>query len=92
MHTKDFLAQELRKAGLQDMAAKAAEGYYHDYLSPLDSPAIALMDDLAKAGTPPARALRRRHLDGEFDASDQEGEDWMRSKEGQDTLNSLIRK
>ena len=29
MHTKDFLAGELSKAGLTHMADMAREGYYH---------------------------------------------------------------
>lgn len=37
-HTKDILAKELTKAGLEGMAKKASEGYYHDYLSPLAMP------------------------------------------------------
>lgn len=74
MHTKDFLAGELRKAGLEDMAAKAETGYYHDFLSPLATPAIQLASDLAEAGTPAALALRVRHMNGEFDASDEEGD------------------
>jgi hypothetical protein len=92
MHTKDFLAQELRKAGLQDMAAKAATGYYHDYLSPLDLPNFQLDADLVAAGTPQAMALRARFHDGEFDASMEESEQWANSKEGQAALQSLIRK
>lgn len=92
MHSKDFLAQELRNAGLDEMATRAASGWYHDYLSPLALPSIQLANDLEQAGTPQALALRTRHLDGEFDATEQESDDWMRSQDGQDTLNSLIRK
>ena len=33
MHTKDILADALRDAGLPTMAARAAEGYYHDSVS-----------------------------------------------------------
>ena len=48
MHTKDILARELTKAGLSEMAAKAAIGDYHDFLSPLarlacNSPKTCLM-------------------------------------------------
>lgn len=91
MHSKDFLAQELRAAGLDAMADKAATGWYHDYLSPLDAPAITLADDLAVAGTPAAMALRKRHLNGEFDATKEESDDWARSPEGQETFDRLIR-
>ena len=42
-HTKDYLAQELRAAGLNAMADKAATGYYHDFLSPLALPETQLL-------------------------------------------------
>jgi hypothetical protein len=89
MHTKDFLAQELRKAGLDEMADKAATGYYHDYLSPLDTPCLQLASDLVRAGTPQALALRGRHLRGEFDASKEESDEWMKSPDGQAALEQL---
>jgi hypothetical protein len=83
MHTKDILATELTKAGLPEMAAKAATGYYHDFLSPLAMPEMQLAADLAAAGTPAALALRERHLNGEFDASVEESDEWAASPEGQ---------
>lgn len=42
MHTKDKLANALRNAGLDAMAKLAADGMYHDFLSPLPDPATAL--------------------------------------------------
>ena len=89
MHTKDILSQELRKAGLTEMADKAAQGYYHDFLSPMDMPAVELANDLAKAGTPEALLLRERHLDGEFDASAEESEEWINSEEGKAIMSRL---
>jgi len=91
MHTKDKLAQALTEAGLHEMAAKAAEGWYHDFLSPLDLPEMQLDADLYAAGTPEALALRRRHHDGEFDASVEESDEWAKSAEGQETLRRIIR-
>jgi len=101
MHTKDMLANELRKVGLTDMADRAAQGYYHDYLSPLATPSIMLANDLAVAarkaqdGGFPAIdiiALRQRHLNGDFDASKEEGDDWAESPDGQDAFQLLMRK
>lgn len=89
MHTKDKLAAELHKAGLGNMAVLAAQGYYHDYLSPLATPCMQLAEDLHKAGTPAALALRDRHLNGEFDASPEEGEEWFQ-REGKHSLMSDI--
>ena len=92
MHTKDFLSQQLRAAGLDAMADKAATGYYHDYLSPLDTPDLQLFQDLTDAGTDAALKLRARHVHGAFDASLEEGEEWMASQEGQQAVASLARK
>lgn len=92
MHTKDMLADELRKIGLTEMADKASTGYYHDFLSPLDLPEMQLMADLAKAGTPEALALRKRAMNGEFDASSEESEEWAKSADGQDAFNRLLGK
>lgn len=92
MHTKDILAAELTKAELPEMAAKAATGYYHDYLSPLPMPCLQLAEDLAKVGTPAALALRGRHLNGEFDATSAEGDAWAASPDGQETFSHLVRR
>lgn len=90
-HTKDILADELEKAGLTEMAAAARTGYYHDFLSPLDTPCLQLAADLAEVGTPAALAVRERHLDGEFDASTEESEEWMNSSDGREAVRSLLR-
>jgi hypothetical protein len=91
MHTKDVLANELRAAGLDEMAEKAATGYYHDFLSPLATPCVQLAHDLHAAGTSAAMALYRRHMNGEFDASLEESEEWARSPDGQDAFGKLVR-
>lgn len=89
MHTKDILAAELHKAGLGNMAVLAAQGHYHDFLSPLATPCIQLAEDLRKAGTPAALALLERHMNGDFDASKEESEEWWKS-EGKHALMSDI--
>lgn len=90
MHTKDILADELRKAGLPEMADKAATGYYHDYLSPLATPALQLLQDLQAAGTPAALALAERHTNGEFDATKEESDDWANSPDGKAAFAKLV--
>lgn len=92
MHTKDILATALREAGLNEMADKAATGYYHDFLSPLDLPEMQLDADLVAVGTPEAMALRKRHHNGDFDASTEESEEWADSPDGQDAIRRLIRR
>lgn len=91
MHTKDILATELVKALLPEMAMKASTGYYHDFLSPLDAPCLELAADLAKSGTPATLALLRRHLNGEFDATKEESDDWAESLDGQAAFKSLLK-
>jgi len=70
------LSAELRKVGLHDMADRAAEGYYDDFMSPLAAPAMQLAGDLAKAAKAEddkakreaIMLLRQRHVvHGEFD-------------------------
>lgn len=90
MHSKDFLADELRKADLSEMANKAATGYYHDFLSPLDLPVMQLAADLVQAGTPAALALRQRAINGEFDATSEESDEWATSADGQATFDALV--
>ena len=92
MHTKDILATELHKAGLVDMAMKAKQGYYHDYLSPLDFPCLQLSEDLMSAGTAAALALCDRHINGEFKPSSKEANDWAESLEGKEIFAELIGK
>jgi hypothetical protein len=92
MHTKDNLAAELTKAGLAEMSAKATEGYYHDYLSPLALPCQQLVSDLHRVGTPEARELAIRAMNGEFDANAEEADDWARSTEGKETFRQLVRR
>lgn len=92
MHTKDFLAQELIKAGLGELARKAALGHYHDFLSQEDFPSLVLEKDLRDVGTPEAEALRQRHLNGEFDATYEESTAWAESYEGKAAMQELIKK
>jgi ribosomal protein L37E len=97
MHTKDMLAAALREVRLHTMADKAATGYYHDFLSPLDLPEMQLITELGVAATArPAQAaaimeLRDRVMDGDFDASVEESEEWAASAEGQETFRKLAK-
>lgn len=84
-HSAMKLAAALRLAGLDDMADRAATGWYHDYLSPLDFPDLTLLEELTAAadfGNVAAIALRARHLQGDFDATKAESDAWARSPEG----------
>lgn len=95
MHTKDMLADALLDIGLVDMSLKARDGYYHDFLSPLELPEIALVTALGAAATenPDKReaieAVRQRVINGDFDASEEESDEWAASEEGQETMRQL---
>jgi hypothetical protein len=91
MHTKDKLALALMESGLHEMAARAATGYYHDFLSPLPLPEMQLAYDLGRVGTPGATALCERVSNGEFDASIEESDAWAASAEGQEAFRGLMR-
>jgi hypothetical protein len=97
MHTKDMLAEELEKLGLTPMVAAARDGYYHDYLSPLAMPELQLINDLAEAASKRPEqsgaimALRRRVINGEFDATAAESDEWAASPEGQETFGKLMK-
>jgi len=96
MHTKDLLADALAAVGLDAMADQARAGFYHDYLSPLDFPEMQLVEDLKnmadlKPNKDEILELRDRVMDGEYDASIEESEEWAASQDGQDTFRKLIR-
>lgn len=98
-HTKDKLASALRELGLDDMANRAASGWYDDYVSPLDNPILTLVDDLAVAAATDNGAkrtaivaLRERVKEGDFDGTTEESEAWANSPEGQEALKLLLRK
>ncbi len=100
--TYDYLAQELDKVGLTEMAARAREAYYHDFLSPLALPEMQLERDLHEAVSATLAAgdkerafaielLRQAHMQGEFDASKEESDEWAASSEGQEAFDMLIK-
>ena len=96
--TSQHLADELKAAGFELLAERAAMDEFHDYLSPHDMPAAVLdhalyflINDstLPEALREAAGHLRNRHHNGEFDASDEEGDDWAASEEGQAAFKAL---
>lgn len=94
VHTKDKLARALTDVGLPEMAGLAAQGYYHDYLSPLDLPELTLIGDLEVAASKVRNStaimnLRKRVMNGDFDASKEESDEWAASEEGRDAFRRL---
>ena len=75
MHTTEKLARELEKAGAPtDMILKARVGDYDDYKCRSATPIIDLVRDLTRAGLPD---LAQRAMNGEFDGSREEAEEWF---------------
>jgi hypothetical protein len=73
--TSERLAQALHAHGLFNMEAKARDGFYDDYKSPLATPIVQLVRDLQAQGQ---HDLAKRAMNGEFDASREEAEDWAK--------------
>jgi hypothetical protein len=92
MHSKDHLADALREAGLPEMAGLAAEGYYHDFLSPLVMPEKQLVSDLTMIGSPAALVLCERVKQGDFDPSDEESDAWASSPDGHAAMQASFAK
>ena len=91
-HSCHKLARALRLAGLEGMAVQAEQGYYHDFLSQLTFPCHQLLEDLRVAernGNLAATALIARHLNGDFDATPEESEEWANSRDGQEAMSGL---
>jgi hypothetical protein len=84
------LSAALQEAGLDDMAKRAAAGHYNEFFGPLDTPMLTLIEELHKAGSAPALALRLRVMDGDYDADFEESEEWAKSEGGQSAFNSLL--
>jgi hypothetical protein len=97
--TSEKLAVELDNLGLAQLAARARTDEFHDFKSPHDMPESYLINLLfhsAKAEPDPIisamiHALRLRVINGDFDASLEESDEWAASEEGQDTFRRLIR-
>ncbi len=90
--TSQKLADDLRAAGLEDLAKRAEADEFHDFLSERATPSMDLAEELVAAD---AREILTRHLSGEYDASLEESDEWAQSPEGQETfkifLGSLMR-
>lgn len=82
------------------MIDRAERGYYHDYLSPLAMPELALVSELRGLAAHPSLTVSSRRLclaladaviRGEHDASPAEADEWAASPEGQATMAELLR-
>jgi hypothetical protein len=95
------LAAALREIGLETLAQDAEKDFYHDFSSPYPLPEMVLVRELqiesTKCGSDQndkrikIMALRRRVIDGEFDATIEESDAWAASPEGQEAFSRLVR-
>jgi hypothetical protein len=86
--TTERLARALEAAGApQDMINMARAGYYDDFKSDHATPIVLLVQDAQAIGL---KDIVDRAIDGEFDATKEEGDEWMQSPEGQEVLQSFL--
>lgn len=96
MRTRDKLAAELRKVGMkagvsnahkyEAFAKRAETGEFDDYADTYVCPITQLHAELTKAGFTKFAA---RVASGEFDATKEESDEWMRSPSGQEAARQL---
>jgi hypothetical protein len=94
------LADVLKAAGLTELAIRAEQNEFHDFLSPHGFPDLLLSELLANIAMDDNRPehlrlaahhIRMRHHDGEFDATKEESDEWAESREGREAFNMLVR-
>jgi hypothetical protein len=87
--TTERLARALEEAKApQDMIARARAGYYDDFKSQDATPIVRLVEHANLHGL---YDIADRAIDGEFDATKEESDEWMRSPEGQEVLQHFLR-
>ena len=98
--TSQKLADTLRAAGFEGLAARAEADEFHDFLSPHAQPDLMLDEFLVEIiqdeGRKPlerqaATNIRARHHNGDFDASREESDEWAAGPGGQAAFSSLVK-
>jgi hypothetical protein len=96
--TSENLAKVLESVGLNDMAVKARADKYHDFLSDDALCALTLEEELraARDACPDKEraarieTVRQQHLNGEFDASMEESDEWASGPDGLQAFKMLL--
>ena len=87
MRTTEKLAQALEKAGAPaQMVARARRGNYDDFQSDSATPIVNLVRDLNLIGL---HDLAKRAMNGEFDSTKEEAEEWFH-REGKDLIKGSL--
>lgn len=82
------LAAALLEAGAPgEMVAKALANHYHDFLSPLAMPEMALVEEARAQGL---TSIVEGVLEGRWDATKEESDAWAASPDGQETFRKLV--
>lgn len=71
----------------QTMLERVKTDYYHDFVGPLEMPAVQLVADLQHVGLD---ALAERAKAGAFDATQAEAKAWVASPDGQEAFRHLM--
>lgn len=99
--TSEKLARALEDIGLETLAIRARRDEFHDFLTPHDLPQMELLNELDRAlrlkahGDPVLtnliRKVRQEVINGDYDASLEESEEWARSKEGREAFAQMAK-
>ena len=88
--TTERLAEALEADGAPDeMIERARTGYYDDFKSRLAMPIMQLVADCRHEGL---HAIAKFAMEGEFDSTRDEAEEWARSEEGTVVRSELLGK
>lgn len=86
--SSERLAVALEEAGAPaEMIKRARADYYHDYKSDIPFPETQLLMDARLHGL---ESIAEGVLEGKWDATKQEADDWARSPEGQSVFRQLL--
>lgn len=86
MRTKERLAQALHAAGLFQLEKRARAGAFDDFESPSATPIVDLVVALRAAGR---EDLAQQAIEGRWDATKAEADEWAESLEGKQALREL---
>lgn len=98
--TSEMLAVACEELGLLQIAHRARKDEFHDYLSPHEMPEtylVHLLYESARIQADPILQdlilkLRARVMNGDFDASLEESDEWAASPEGQAVFRQFFEK
>jgi hypothetical protein len=69
---------------------RAKRDYYHDFFGGADLPELELLNDLTTAHA--SEEIKDNVVNGKYDASKEDSEEWSKSKEGREVFGELFGK